>query len=69
MVGKLNYLTITSPDISFAVGVLSQFMKDPRLPHWEAIIRIVRYLKAHPRCGLLYKATGHLWVKAYTDVD
>ena len=38
LVGKLNYLIITSPDISFAISVLSQFMKDPRLPHWEAII-------------------------------
>ena len=38
LVGKLNYLTITCPNISFAVSVLSQFMKDPRLPHWEAVI-------------------------------
>ena len=37
-------------------------MKDPRLPHLEAIIWIVRYL-------LLYKAKGHLWVEAYTDAD
>ena len=66
LVGKLNYLTITRLNISFAVSVLSQFMKDPRLPHWEAIIQIVRYLKAHPGRGLLYKANGHLRVKAYT---
>ena len=46
LVGKLNYLTITCPNISFAVSV-------PRLPHWEAVIRIVRYLKAHPGHGLL----------------
>ena len=69
MVGKLNYLTITRPDISFAVSVLSQFMKDPRLPHWEAVIRIVRYLKAHPGCSLLYKANGHLGVEAYIDTN
>ena len=33
LVGKLNYLTITHPDILFAVNVLIQFVKDPRLPH------------------------------------
>ena len=48
LIGKLNYLPITHPNISFAVSVLSQFMKVPCLPHWEAVIRIVRYLKAHP---------------------
>ena len=69
LIGKLNYLTITRPDISFAVSVLSQFMKDPHLPHWEAVIRIVRYLKAYPGRGLLYKANGHLRVEAYTDAD
>ena len=69
MVGKLNYLTITRLDISFAVSVLSQFMKDPRLSHWEAVIRIVRYLKAYLGRGILYKANGHLRVEAYTDVD
>ena len=69
LVGKLNYLTITHSDISFAISVLSQFMKDPRLPHWETVIRIVRYLKAHPGCSLLYKANGHLRVEAYTNAD
>ena len=69
LVGKLNYLTITRPDISFAVSVLGQFMKDPRLPHWEAVIRIVRYLKAHPSRGLLCKANGHLRVEAYNDAN
>ena len=44
-------------------------MKDSHLPHWEAIIRIVRYLKSHPGYGLLYKANGHLRVEAYTDAD
>ena len=69
LVGKLNYLTITRPNISFAVSVLSQFMKDPYLLHWEAVIQIVRYLKAHPSRGLLYKANSHLRVEVYTNAD
>ena len=69
LIGKLNYLTITRPNISFVVSVLSQFMKDPHLPHWEAVIRIVRYLKAYLGRGILYKANGHLRVEAYTDAN
>ena len=38
LVGKLNYLKIIRPNISFAVSVVSQYMKDPCLPHWEAVI-------------------------------
>ena len=40
-------------------------MKDPHLPHWEAVIRIMRHPKAHPSRDLLYKANGHLRVKAF----
>jgi hypothetical protein len=31
LVGKLNYLTITRPDISYAVSVVSQFLEVPRV--------------------------------------
>ena len=63
LVDKLNYLTITRLDISFAVS------KDPRLPHWEAVIRILRYLKAHLGGDLLNKANGHLRLESFTDAD
>ena len=41
IVGKLNYLTITRPDISFAISVISQFMSTPLSTHVEATLRIV----------------------------
>jgi hypothetical protein len=41
LVGKLTYLTITRPDISYAVSVVSQFLEAPRVSHWEAVTRIV----------------------------
>ena len=69
LVGKLNYLTITRPDISFAVSVVSQFMQNPRISHWDAVLRIVRYLKGAPGRGLLYKPRGKLEVVGYTDAD
>ncbi|GJR36636.1 retrovirus-related pol polyprotein from transposon RE1 [Tanacetum coccineum] len=39
LVGKLIYLTITRPDISFAAQTLSQFLKEPRSPHTKALLR------------------------------
>ena len=43
LVGKLIYLTITLPDITFSTGVVSQFMQSPKQHHWEAVCRILRY--------------------------
>ncbi|RDY01363.1 Copia protein, partial [Mucuna pruriens] len=54
---KLIYLTITRPDISFVVGVVSQFMQAPCVDHWTAVLRILRYIKT-PGQGLLYEDKG-----------
>ncbi len=35
IVGSLIYMTITRPDLSYAVGVVSQFMQTPRKPHLD----------------------------------
>ena len=45
LVGKLNYLTITRPYISFMVSVVSQFLQSPCDSHWDALIRILCYIK------------------------
>ncbi len=45
IVGSLIYMTITRPNLSYAVGVVSQFMQTPRKPHLDAVRRIVRYIK------------------------
>ncbi|RVX06280.1 Retrovirus-related Pol polyprotein from transposon RE2 [Vitis vinifera] len=38
LVGKLNYLTISRPDISFPVSVVSQFLQSPCDSHWDAVV-------------------------------
>ncbi|KAB1215703.1 Copia protein [Morella rubra] len=69
LVGKLNYLTITRPDISYAVSIVSQFLDTPWVSHWEAVIHIIRYLKKSPSLGILYRRNGHLRVEGFTDAD
>ena len=72
LVGKLNYLTITRPDISFPVSVVSQFLQSPCDSHWDAVIRILRYIKSTPGQGVLYENRGHTThtqVIGYTDAD
>ena len=69
LVGKLIYLTITRPDITYAVGVVSQYMQAPHQPHYQAIYRILRYLKGAPGRGLLYKPSASLSVTGFSDAD
>lgn len=45
LVGKLIYVTITRPDISYAMSLVSQFMHAPRTEHLSAVHRILKYLK------------------------
>ena len=59
LVGKLNYLTITRPNISFPVSVVSQFLQSPCDSHWDVVIRILRYIKSTPGQGVLYENRGH----------
>jgi hypothetical protein len=62
LVGKLTYLTITRPNISYVMSVVSQFLEAPRVSHWEAITRIVRCLKRVSSLRILYRLNGHLRV-------
>ena len=56
LVGQLIYLAVTRPDLAYSVHVLSQFMQEPRIEHWDAALRVVRYLKGTPRHGILCRA-------------
>ena len=67
LVGKLIFLTVTRPDIYYAVSILSQFMQAPRTIHLEGVYRLLAYLKRAPGKGLLYRRQGHLHIEAYSD--
>ncbi|KAF5449399.1 hypothetical protein F2P56_029849 [Juglans regia] len=40
IVGGLQYLSLTRPDISFAVNKICQFMHSPKASHWNAVKRV-----------------------------
>lgn len=69
LVGRLIYLTITRPDITYSVHVLSRFMHEPRISHMDAALRIVRYLKATPGQGLLFRSDNQTKLTAFCDSD
>ncbi|XP_031273012.1 uncharacterized protein LOC116131506 [Pistacia vera] len=69
LVGKLNYLTITRLDISFSVSVVSQFLQSPCDSYWDAVIRILRYIKGAPNKGLLYENKGNSHIVGYFNAD
>ncbi|KAM1479039.1 hypothetical protein ACFX2I_026387 [Malus domestica] len=68
VVGALQYLTITRPDLSYAVNQVCQFMHSPKTTHWLAVKRILRYVKATYDHGLVYKPGG-MQLSAFSDAD
>lgn len=69
IVGCLQYLTLTRPDISYAVSQVCQFMHRPTTVHWMAVIGIMRYLKGTIAHGLILKKGSIATLHAYSDAD
>ncbi|KAF3618809.1 hypothetical protein FXO38_33242 [Capsicum annuum] len=70
MVGALQYLTLTRPDIAYAVNVVSQFMYAPRTTHLHSVKHIFRYLQGTINHGIFLKASSPVAIMvAYSDAD
>ena len=69
IVGALQYCTITRPDISFSVNNVCQFMHSPTTTHWQAVKRILRYLKSTIYHGISLQPSTDLSLTCYTDAD
>ena len=69
IVGGLIYMTITRPNLSYVVGLISQFMQMPRKPHLDAVRHILRYVKSTLHYGLFYEAGKEIQVLGYTNAN
>lgn len=69
LAGKLQYLTLTRPDIQFAVNFVCQKMHTPTVSDFQLLKRILRYLKGTINMGLTLHSDTDSMLRAYCDSD
>lgn len=68
LVGALQYLTITRPDLSFSVNRLCQHMHQPLISHYKQLKCVLCFTQAMLNKGLLINPTD-LYLSSYSDSD
>lgn len=70
-IGNLMFLAIVSrPDLAYAVGYVSRFLSRYSHEHWQAVKRILRYLKSTTRVGIVYRGNhNNFLLTGYSDSD
>ena len=68
-VGALQYLSLTRPGINFTVNKLSQFMHRPTTIHWQAVKRLLHYLKQSIHFGLQLKRSKTHSLQVFSNAD
>jgi hypothetical protein len=69
IIGSLMFLTnCTHPDIAYVVGRLSRYTHNPSVEHWDAISRLLRYLKGTINLGLSYSGFPAI-LEGYCDAN
>ena len=69
VVGSLQYLLLTRPDIAFTVNKLSQYMHCPTTEHWSFVKRLLRYLVGTVDDGLQLYNDSTLGLHAFADTS
>lgn len=69
LVGALQYLTITRPDLSYVVNQVSQFLHAPTQDHFQTVKRILRYVKGTLSYGLSFSYARMPSFPSYSHVD
>ncbi|XP_022157372.1 uncharacterized protein LOC111024092 [Momordica charantia] len=69
LVGSLQYLTLTRPDIHFYVNKACQHMQQPQMQHLRDVKCILRYLKHSLNHGISFRKNSSLNLYAFCDAD
>ncbi|XP_019246487.1 PREDICTED: uncharacterized protein LOC109226143 [Nicotiana attenuata] len=69
IVGALQYLTLTRPEISHSVNLLCQFMQSPTEVHWSGVKRVLHYIAGTSQLGLRISAQSSLNLVGFSDAD
>lgn len=69
IIGSLQYITLTRPDVQLAVNRLSQFMGKPTQLHWVSMKWVLRFLASTMNNGILLRPMVGAGVIAYCDTD
>jgi hypothetical protein len=69
MIGFLLYLTMTRPDIQFAMCLCAHFQSSICSSHQTTVQRIFTYLKHTPEFGIWYFASSSLDFVGFSDAD
>jgi len=69
-IGSLMYAQVcTHPDIAYVTGMLGRYLSNPRVDHWKAAKRVLRYLQRTKYYMLTYRRSDQLEIIRYTDSD
>ena len=69
MIGSLLYLTVSRPDITFAVGVCARYQDEPKMSHLTQVKRILKYINDTSDYGNLYSHSKNSKLIGYCDAD
>lgn len=69
LIGRLLYLNLTMPNITYIVQHLSQFVVNPCDTHMQAALHVVKYLKGTFTMGLFYSSTSTFDIEVYCNSD
>lgn len=66
---KLNYISVTRPNITFAVSMVSQFLNSSSQERMNVVIQSVKYIKGALGKCIIYEDRGHTQIVGYSKFD